>query len=291
MSDNSPFETPSTSPFDTIRQLTEDGSEYWSARDLSAMLDYTQWRNFKQALEKAKIACQGSGSDPAHHFAASSKKVKLGSGAVRKVEDFQLSRYACYLVVQNADPNKEIVALGQTYFAAQTRRQELAEAGQLSALPEDRRRLVLRSEMHRQDTRLAQAARQAGVTTPSDLDEFQEHGYQGLCGELNRPAIKERKGLPTGQDLLDYAGSEELAANFFRATQTEAKLRRENIQGKGAANATHHQIGRKVRELITEVGNPMPEDLPAARESIQELEQKERKRLEAGFKLDNNQGD
>ncbi len=270
-----------TSPFDALRRLDQKDEEYWSARELAQILGYTNWRNFKYAIEKAKIACQKSGYQLADHFDATIKMVILGSGAKRKVEDINMSRYACYLLVQNADPAKQIVAQAQTYFAQKTRQAELAEAGQLSALPEDRRRLILRSEMQQQDSRLAQVARQAGVETAADLEEFQEHGYRGLYGGLSRPEIKTRKVIPAEDDLLDYLGSEELATNFFRATQTAARLRSEEVSDKAEANTTHQQVGRKVRELISELGNTMPEDLPAAEESIQQLEQKERQRLRA----------
>lgn len=259
------------SPFESIRKTSEDGIEYWSARDLSQMLGYSQWRNFKYALEKAQVACENSCHDPADHFAASSKMVELGSGSQRKVEDFHLSRYGCYLIVQNADPGKEIVALGQTYFAVQTRRQEQADG--LASQTEDQKRLYLRDQLSGHNRQLAEAANQAGVIQARDFAIFQDHGYMGLYGGLKPKDIHSRKALKKNQRILDHMGSEELAANLFRATQTEAKLKREGIQGKEVANETHLAVGKKVRQTISELGGTMPEDLPTPQESIQQKSQ------------------
>jgi len=266
-----------TSPFEAIRHTRDDGAEYWTARELYRLLGYSRWEKFQTAIEKAQEACRGSGQDVADHFHQEVKMVKLGSGAQRTIEDYALSRYACYLIVQNADPSKPIVALGQTYFAVQTRRQELAD--QLAALPENEKRLVLRSEMAIFNTQLADAARAAGVIEPADFAIFQDHGYAGLYGGLRAGDIAARKGLSEKQHILDYMGSEELGANIFRATQTTAKLRREQVQGKGKANRTHYEVGREVRETIRRLGGTMPEDLPTPAESIQQLQQKERKQL------------
>lgn len=267
------------SVFEQIRHIAEDGSEYWLARELAPVLGYPQYRNFKAVIAKAQMACANSGVSVGDHFAEKRKMVGLGSGAQRSIEDMYLTRYACYLIVQNADPTKEIVALGQTYFAVQTRRQELAD-DELAELTEGQKRLYLRGQLSSHNHHLADAASQAGVITASDFAIFQDHGYMGLYGGLRAREIHSHRGLKKGQQILDHMGSEELAANLFRATQTEAKLRREGIQGKHAANRTHHDVGRKVRQTIEELGGTMPEDLPTPAESIQQLQQKERKRLQ-----------
>jgi DNA-damage-inducible protein D len=278
--DNHDSETriPHTSPFEAIRKEAEDGSEYWSARDLAKILGYAGWRNFTTAIEKAKKACENSGQDVFDHFVEANKMVKLGSGSQRKIEDYQLSRYGCYLLIQNADPSKPIVALGQTYFAVQTRRQELAD--ELAALPEDQLRLLRRSQMNIYNTQLAQAANVAGVVEPIDFAIFTDHGYKGLYGGLGAKDIHVRKGLKKSQQILDYMGSDELAANIFRASQTKQKLEREQIQGKEKANQTHFEVGKEVRDTIKRLGGTMPEDLPTPKESIQQLEMKEQKQLQ-----------
>lgn len=267
----------SEEPFEAIRQQDEAGNEYWSARDLYQILGYTNWRNFKTAIDKAKIACANSGQIPADHFDGSIKMVRLGSGSKRKVEDYNLSRYACYLVIQNADPAKEIVALGQTYFAVQTRRQE--EADELAGLTEAQRRLFLRGELTGHNKQLADTAKGAGVVSSFDFAIFQDHGYSGLYGGEKAQDIHKRKGLKSSQKILDHMGSLELAANLFRSTQAEDKIRREKITGKEAANQAHHEIGKKVRKAIEDIGGIMPEELPTPSESIQQLEQKEKKRV------------
>ncbi|HJT58099.1 MAG TPA: DNA damage-inducible protein D [Ktedonobacteraceae bacterium] len=249
-----------TSPFDAIQQTTPDSQEYWSARDLGKLLGYTEYRKFKNAIQKAETACEQSGQQVADHFAHVGDMVSIGSGARRKVDDIHLSRYACYLIVENADPSKPIVALGQAYFAVQTRRQELAD--ELAMLPEEQKRLIYRSQMTIFNTRLAEAAQRAGVIEPFDFAIFQDHGYRGLYAGETAALIAARKGLEPGQHILDYMGSEELGANIFRATQTEAKLRREGITDKEQANRTHYQVGRKVRQTIDELGGTMPENLP-----------------------------
>jgi DNA-damage-inducible protein D len=205
--------------------------------------------------------------------------IETGKGAKRSVEDVHLSRYACYLTLQNADPSKPIVALGQSYFAVQTRRQEIAD--ELAALPEDQKRLLRRSQMNIYNLQLAEAAQQAGVIEPLDFAIFQDHGYIGLYGGLRAKDIHARKGLKKSQQILDHMGSEELADNIFRAAQTDAKLRREQITGKEEANRTHHEVGRKVRQTIKELGGTMPEDLPTPEKSIQQLQHEEEKRLQA----------
>ena len=203
--------------------------------------------------------------------------VELGSGAVREIKDIMLSRYACYLIVQNADPKKEVVALGQTYFAVQTRKQELQE--EFDSLDEDQKRLAIRNELKEHNKSLAEAAQHAGVETPLDYAIFQNHGYQGLYGGLGAKQIHQRKGLKKNQQILDHMGSTELAANLFRATQTDEKLRRENIQGKSNANQTHFEVGAKVRQTIKELGGTMPEDLPTPKKSIKQIEKQKQDRI------------
>lgn len=260
--------------FESIKQFDDDGNEYWLARPLAHILEYADYRNFQNVIDKAKVACRNSHHEVSDHFVDVTEMVELGSGSVRSLGSFKLSRYACYLIVQNADPNKEIVAQGQTYFAIQTR---IAEVEQMTAYQElkseEEKRLFLREEMAKHNSLLADAAKGAGVIEPRDYAIFQNYGYKGLYGGLDAQAIHKRKGLKSEQKILDHMGSTELAANLFRATQTEEKIRREHISGKGAANATHYEVGKKVRQTIQELGGTMPEDLPTA-ESIKELEKK-----------------
>jgi len=261
------------SPFEQIRRTNDAGAEFWSSRDFAGVLGYGDYRNFEGVVEKAKLSCFNSGRRIEDHFVDVTEMVEIGSGAARPVKTVLLSRYACYLAIQNADPRKEIVAHGQTYFAIQTRRQELAD-GRI----EDDRRILLREEMRRHNAELAAAARGAGVVDPVDYAIFQNHGYMGLYGGLRMEDIHRRKNLKKSQKILDHMGTTELAANLFRATQAEDKLRRENVRAKDAANRTHHEVGAKVRQTIRELGGTMPEDLPAT-ESIKKIEAQKRKRL------------
>jgi DNA-damage-inducible protein D len=255
--------------FDNIKRIDPDGQEYWSSRDLAKALEYVDYRNFEEVIAKARIACKNSRQPEEDHFVDVNEMVPLGSGAERQIPSVFLSRYACYLIIQSADPKKEVVALGHSYFAMQTRRQEV----------EDDRRLQLRQEMKEHNKELASAAKQAGVVEPIDYAIFQNFGYQGLYGGLRKQDIHQRKGLKKSQDILDHMGSEELAANLFRATQTEAKLRRDGISNKGSANKTHYDVGKKIRDTIAEFGNIMPENLPTPDQSIKQLETKKRKEL------------
>jgi DNA-damage-inducible protein D len=279
MSDPLPIPAASNT-FERIKRVSGGGQESWSARDLARVLEYLNFRNFQPVIEKAKEACAKSGHAVADHFAEIRNMVGIGSGAQREVEDWMLSRYACYLVIQNADPSKPLVALGQSYFAAQTRRQELADD---EALKEDKTRLLLRGEMKKHNKNLAGVAKQAGVIQPVDYAIFMDHGYRGLYGGLGMRDIRERKRLKDKEHVLDHMGSTELAANLFRATQTEEKLRRENVRSKEVANRIHNEVGRKVRKTIHELGGTMPENLPVA-ESIKEVESREKRRLKAGQK-------
>lgn len=258
--------------FESIRQLNEDDSEFWFARDLAPVLEYQAWRNFVQVIEKAKLACERSGQATDHHFVEFDKMVELGSGAARRVTDYRLTRYACYLIVQNGDPSKPVIANGQTYFAVQTRRQELADEGRLGQLSEDARRLMLRGELTEHNKALTSGAKKAGVESGLDYAIFQDHGYKGLYGGLGAKDIHTTKSLKKSQKILDHMGSTELAANLFRATQTEDKLRRDNVRGKRQANETHREVGAKVRQTIAEIGGTMPEKLPTPAKSIKQIE-------------------
>lgn len=266
------------SPFERIRRTSEAGGEYWSSRDFATVLEYGDYRNFEGVVEKAKLACFNSGYRIEDHFVDVTDMVPIGSGAERSVKSVYMSRYACYLAVQNADPRKEIVAQGQTYFAVQTRRQEIEDELRPEREIEEERRLLLRDELRCHNTQLADAAKGAGVIEPVDYAIFQNHGYMGLYGGMDAKDIHQHKDLKKSQKILDHMGSTELAANLFRATQTEDKIRRENVQGKSAANETHRKVGAKVRQTIKELGGTMPENLPSE-DSIKKLEMKQRKTI------------
>lgn len=273
------------SPFEAIRQMDEYGNEYWSARDLSKILGYTQYNKFVSVIKKAEEACHNSNQPIEDHFTHTSEMVSIGSGAKRKFATVFLSRYACYLCLQNADPEKEVVALGQTYFAVQTRRQELADEDVLAQLPENQKRLLLRGQVSINNVQLAETASQSGVITSSDFAIFQDHGYMGLYAGLRASDVHSRKGLKKSQKILDYMNSSELAANMFRITQTEEKIRRENIREKDKANKAHRHMGQRVRQFIAEEGGTMPEDQPTPEKSIQQLQREQQKRLEQGQQI------
>ena len=263
--------------FESIRRFNQYGQDFWSARELGRILGYSEYRHFLPVIEKAGEACKNSGQVTSDHFEDILEMVDIGSGARRQTQSIALSRYACYLIVQNADPSKEIVALGQTYFAVQTRKQEIIEQKAYERLgTEDEKRIFLRNEMRDHNRKLAVAAKAAGVIESIDYAIFQNHGYQGLYGGLGMKDIHARKQLKKGQQILDHMGSTELAANLFRATQAEEKLRRENIKGKDRANAAHFEVGRKVRQTIKELGGTMPENLPNV-ESVKKVESRAKK--------------
>lgn len=266
-----------TQTFESIKHIDDQGNEFWSARELYLLLDYSEWRNFTKVIDKAMKACESSHIKVSSHFVEANKMVQLGVGTQRQVSDFLLSRYACYLIVQNGDPSKPVIAAGQTYFAVQTRRQELADEEQFKQLQEDQKRLYLRNELKEHNKQLVETAQKAGVESNLDFAIFQNHGYKGLYGGLDNKAIHARKGLQKNEKILDHMGSTELAANLFRATQTEEKLRRDNIQTKQEANQTHFDVGKKVRQTIQELGGTMPEDLPTPDKSIKTLENHQKK--------------
>lgn len=264
--------------FENIKHFTEEGIEFWYARELQEALEYKQWRRFFSVIEKAMISCESSGNTVDEHFANVGKTISMPKGASKEINDYMLSRYACYLIVQNGDPRKEVIALGQTYFAVKTRQQELAESDAM--LTEEQRRLAIRGDLTEHNKSLVDAAKDAGVETKQEYAIFQNKGYQGLYGGLGAKDIHVRKGLKPSQKILDHMSSEELAANLFRATQAEAKLRREGIQGKNNANKAHFEVGKKVRQTIEELGGTMPEDLPTPDKSIKQIERdKSKKKL------------
>lgn len=263
--------------FEDIKHLDENGEEFWYARDLQSIFEYSEWRNFLNVINKAKESCENSGNTITNHFVDVNKMVTIGSGTAREIDDIALSRYACYLIVQNGDPRKKSIALGQTYFAVQTRKQELSEA--FEELSENRKRLGIRNDLKEHNKQLSDAAKDAGVETTMDYAIFQNHGYIGLYGGLKAQDIHKKKGLKKSQKILDHMGSTELAANLFRATQTEEKLKRDNIKGKTNANKTHEEVGAKVRQTIEELGGTMPEDLPTPEKSITQIEKEELKKL------------
>lgn len=263
--------------FEDIKHIRDDDTEFWYARELATVLDYTKWENFSKVINRAMIACKNSGHDVFDHFPEVGKMIDLPKGAKRKVVDYELSRYACYLIVQNGDPRKEVIALGQTYFAIQTYRQELAD--NFNKLDEDSRRLVVRGDIKQWNQLLAQTARNAGVITNEEFAIFQNAGYMGLYGGMTVDDIHKKKNLEVGQKILDYMGSTELIANLFRISQTEEKLRKDNISDADTATSVHHSVGKEVRKAIEEIGGTMPEDLPTPEKSIAELEKEQMKRL------------
>lgn len=265
---------PYTSPFDSIKQLDDEGNEYWYARDLQGILEYSEWRNFYKIIEKAKNACEASGHVVQSEFVDVNKLVDVGANLQRSIQDIVLSRYACYLIAMNGNPRKEVIALAQTYFAVKTHEQE-----QLELQKEDSLRLQIRQDIKEHNISLAEAANQAGIKEPKDYAIFQNEGYKGLYGGLGVKQIHAKKGLKKSQKILDHMGSTELAANLFRATQTDEKLRREGIKGKENANKVHHDVGAKVRQTIKELGGTMPEDLDTPKKSIQQIKKESQKKL------------
>ena len=262
--------------FESIKHINEFGNEYWLARELMMALEYTRWGNFEKVIEKAKLVCELSENIVTDHFADVSKMVLIGSNAQRKQNDYELSRYACYLIVQNADPRKKVVAYGQTYFAVQTRKQEITEE-YFNSLNENRKRLITRGQTIAKNKTLYKAAKDSGVV---NYGKFTNYGYQGLYGGENAKQIAKRKGLTDKDEILDYMGSEELADNLFRIVQTEAKLKNEKINNEKDANMAHHEVGRAVRETIKKLGGTLPENLPTPNKSIAQIELEELSKLE-----------
>ncbi len=263
--------------FEIIKKIREDGTEYWNARELSEVLQYKKWENFAKVIDRAKLSCQNSGFEIVEHFPEVRKTIGMPKNATKEVIDYELSRYACYLIVQNGDPRKEVIALGQTYFAIQTRRQEVADY--FNQLDEDNKRLVIRGDIKQWNQMLLEAAHNAGVITNQEYAEFQNAGYMGLYGGLTVDDIHERKRLKDNERILDFMGSTELIANLFRISQTEEKLKKDKINSCNKATSIHYEVGAKVRKAIEDIGGTMPENLPTPEKSIKEIEKEQLKRL------------
>ena len=272
-----------STPFDSIRQIDENGNEFWSARALSKVLGYGRYDKFLPVIQKAKIACLNSDQQIDDHMSHMGHMVTIGDGGKRNLDDIALSRYGCYLVVQNADPSKAIVALGQTYFAVQTRKHELDE--QFANLPEEQKRLLLRGEISELNAQLAKVAKRAGVSEPRDFGIFYDHGYMGLYGGEKASDIHKRKGLGNNQQILDYMSSDELVANAFRTSQTRQKIQKEQITDKDAANRAHYEVGQGIRQSIEDFGGVLPENMPTPTYSIHQLQDREERRRKQGNQL------
>jgi DNA-damage-inducible protein D len=294
--------------FEQIKRTDENGNEYWYARELAPVLEYVKWQNFQKVIDRAILACRNSGFNVADHFVEVSKTVempikpqKIGFTEVSKTKnleigftdvsktkiksiiEYKLSRYACYLIVQNGDPRKEIIAIGQTYFAIQTRRQEVADY--FNQLDEDNKRLVIRGDIKQWNQMLAEAAHNAGVISDEEFAQFQNAGYMGLYGGETVQDIHTRKRLAPKQKILDYMNSQELIANLFRISLAEEKIRKEQIQGTDIATATNHQVGYEVRQTIERVGGILPENQPTPNKSIEEIQKEQLKKLKSQKKL------
>lgn len=261
--------------FEDIKHIDENGVEVWYARELMPILQYSNWQNFEKIIDKAKISCQNSDISVLDHFTDVNKMVQIGSGAYRKQIDYKLTRYACYLIAQNGDSRKKVIALAQTYFAVQTRKQEISEK-EYSMLTEDEKRFYQRDLTRKGNYSLNQTAKKAGV---KNFDRFHNSGYKGLYNGETADDIAKRKGLRYREDILDNMGSEELAANLFRITQTESRLKKDNICSEKEANKTHYNIGKNIREVIAKNGGTMPEDLPTPKKSLKQLEKENKKML------------
>ena len=261
--------------FENIKHIDENGTEFWYARELMPILQYSNWQNFDKIIQKARISCENSGIAVIDHFTDANKMVQIGSGAYREQIDYKLTRYACYLIAQNGDSRKKVIALAQTYFAVQTRKQEITEK-EYSLLTEDEKRFYQRNLTRKGNYSLNQAAKNAGV---KNFDKFHNSGYKGLYNGETADDIAKRKGLRYREDILDNMGSEELAANLFRITQTESRLKKDNIYGEKEANKTHYNIGKNIREVIAKNGGTMPEDLPTPKKSLKQLEKEKNKNL------------
>ena len=265
----------SNQSFEDIKHIDENGIEYQYARELQTVLDYKEWRKFENVIKKAIDACKNSGISTFEHFVGVDKTIKMPKGATKNIKEYKLTRYACYLVAQNGDSRKEVIALAQTYFAIQTRKQEISEK-EYSLLTEDEKRFYQRNLTRKGNYSLNQTAKNAGV---KNFDKFHNAGYKGLYNGETADDIAKRKGLRYREDILDNMGSEELAANLFRITQTESKLKRDNISTEKEANKTHYNIGKNIREVIAKNGGTMPEDLPTPKKSLKQLEKENKKGL------------
>ncbi len=261
--------------FESIKHIDQNGNEYWYARELSKVLEYRDWRNFQKVVDKAIISAKNSISDNVDWVVEVNKPIKTGKGKEELIKDYKLSRYICYLIVQNADSSKEVVALGQTYFAVQTRKQELLE--EYNLLPEDDKRLESRKEIRTGNRILSRTAINAGV---KNLDKFHNAGYKGLYNGETADDIAKRKKLRYREEILDNMGSDELAANLFRISQINQKLIRDNIKGEKDSNSAHYDVGKKVRKAIADIGGIMPEDMPLPNKSLKAIERKKNNNVE-----------
>ncbi len=261
--------------FEDIKHIDENGIEYWNARELQVVLNYKEWRKFENVINKAKMACENTGISIFEHFVGVDKLSKRANNAEVMIKDYKLTRYACYLIAQNGDSRKKVIALAQTYFAVQTRRQEISEK-EYSLLTEDEKRLYQRSLTRKGNYSLNQTARNAGV---KNFDRFHNYGYKGLYNGETADDIAKRKGLRYREDILDNMGSDELIANLFRISQTEQKLKKDNVQTEKDANITHYTVGKNIREVIAKNGGTMPEDLPTPKKSLKQLEKENKKSL------------
>lgn len=261
--------------FEDIKHIDENGVEFWYARELMPILQYSNWQNFEKIINKAKMSCQNSDISVFEHFTDVNKTIKMPKGAEKTIVDYKLTRYACYLIAQNGDSRKKVIALAQTYFAVQTRKQEISEK-EYSMLTEDEKRFYQRDLTRKGNYSLNQTAQKAGV---KNFDKFHNAGYKGLYNGETANDIAKRKGLRYREDILDNMGSEELAANLFRITQTESKLKKDNIQTEKDANKAHYNIGNNIREVIKKNGGTMPENLPTPKKSLKQLEKENKKML------------
>ena len=261
--------------FEDIKHIDENGVEFWYAREIMEVLQYRKWQNFEKIIDKAKISCENSDISVFEHFTDVSKTIKMPKGAEKTILDYKLTRYACYLIAQNGDSRKKVIALAQTYFAVQTRKQEISEK-EYTSLTEDEKRFYQRNLTKKGNYSLNRAAKNAGV---KNFDRFHNSGYKGLYNGETADDIAKRKGLRYREDILDNMGSEELAANLFRITQTESRLKKDNICSEKEANKTHYNIGKNIREVIEKNGGTMPEDLPTPKKSLKQLEKENKKTL------------
>ena len=261
--------------FESIKHIDENGIEYWYARELQKVLEYNKWENFEKVIVKARTACENTGISAIDHFPDARKMVQIGSGAEKEVLDYKLTRYACYLIAQNGDPRKEVIALAQTYFAVQTRKQEINEK-EYSMLTEDEKRFYQRNLTRKGNYSLNKAAKNAGV---KNFDKFHNAGYKGLYNGETADDIAKRKGLRYREEILDNMGSVELSANLFRISQTEEKLKKDKIKSEGEECKAHNKIGKIVRNAIEQAGGTMPEELLTPEKSLKELEKENKKML------------
>ena len=261
--------------FEDIKHIDENGVEFWYARELMPILQYSNWQNFEKIIDKAKISCENSGISVFEHFIDVNKLSKRANNAEVEIKDYELTRYACYLIAQNGDSRKKVIALAQTYFAVQTRKQEITEK-EYSMLTEDEKRFYQRNLTRKGNYSLNQTAKKAGV---KNFDKFHNAGYKGLYNGETADDIAKRKRLRYREDILDNMGSDELIANLFRISQTEQKLKKDNIQTEKEANKTHFDIGKNIREVIAKNGGTMPEDLPTPKKSLKQLEKENKKIL------------